>query len=677
MPSIGKNPDPIPASLPTPPPIPARKPPELPKRPSPKEISAKKAQAAFRSMTPTSPGRQDLSVKQISKKTSSHPPIGPKPHAPAPPIRASAIKKTESASKVQKAIGSQRILPMPKGSRPTPPTKSKFLQVHQLGDSFRDKNGTVIATEQATLVNTKDLVIRQLKTKIEYLTNLRNDTGEKHYDEQSKEAREQLEIYQKETGAWASTNAPRFLFQNNSPEQARKKYLPSLGNFWMQTVKDQDGQTVSRIGRSAAISDFSHGRVSLKELEDYQDLVRLSADKPIGDDRAKDLLEIYNLGSLAGTSPVRINAESRKQLNKLINKLKKRIVQDYGEQVIDRDGSLKPDELAKITSSRKDKLQQQILQDLFVHFQSQPVLTNEIVYGRTALIDSTKKASKEASGFVNSERTQMLDMHAIYSEINGKQVFFDVEDSPDKGPYFDKDGNIHMNRSFYRGKAPHEPVNLNTVFLNISAQGNTQNMGMQRAINTKALADLEKMAKKGLFDPKELEKLKTALEDPRSNAFKKSLLAMQLISKAGYASENCFGGKDRTGYAVAFLTSACLEKALKKREEEIAKETGIEIQGEVEEQMSKWDEQLLSNEGVAAKIIKHNTGHTTLKLTAYKLDLYHTGTRAGRARRIADYYKGLRVLTAPKTIPSEAGKRQMYSPFEQRSMKASKLDLEK
>lgn len=559
-----------------------------------------------------------------------------------------------------------------------------LLAASPITDIFTDEQGNSIARESARLVNTKDLIVRQFNSKIDYIDSLiiahkeliteikspqppeaGRDLLESLTTERDK-LKEKRDMYAKQEGTWASTNAPRFAFQVLGANRAKEEYMPVLGDLWMQSVEDltqTPALSVSDLSRSAAITDFTHGRISLQELMDYPLLLKMHNEieklSPSEILRAKQLLALYDLGKASKKKPFVIKAATKKKLATLIEKLQKRAGQDYGQKIRNEDGTLNYAELKKIIDSRIDKLNDQILQDLFVHFQSKPVTSNHVVYGRTGLLDPTKKADKSPTGFINSERTQALDMEAIYEKLDGRVILFDMEDNPNKGPYIDKDGNIHMNKSFYQGEHPNEPVIIHAVFLNISAQNETANVGIQKAINDRGIARLEDLANEMLIDQENLDLLKELLDNPKSNSFERSNAAITLFANAnnqhGYASVDCYGGKDRTGYAVALHTYKILQ--------EIAQEL---LEGErrpSKELLKLWGLQLVSDRGVGARIIKHSTGYSTMKLTAFNLTLYHTGTLKGTVLRINDYYKGMKAKFGPKVIPELAGTGQLYAPF--------------
>lgn len=554
---------------------------------------------------------------------------------------------------------------------------SSLLAAPPITDIFTDEQGRPIARESARLVNTKDLIVRQFNSKIDYIDSLiigyteghlkgvESPRSEEHtaflksLTTERDNLKEKRNMYVQEEGTWASTNAPRFAFQELGTARTKEEYMPVLGDLWMHSVEDltqTPALLVSTLSRSAAITDFTNGRVSLQELMDYPLLLKMHNEieklSPSEISRAKQLLALYNLGKASKKKTFAIKANTKEKLATLINKLQKRAVQDYGQKIKSEDGTLNYAELEKIIASRTDKLNDQILQDLFVHFQNKPVTENRVVYGRTGLLDPTKKADKSPTGFINSERTQALDMEAIYEKLDGRIILFDMENTPNKGPYIDKDGIIHMNRSLYQGADPRPPVIINAVFLNISAQNETANVGIQKAINDRGIARLEALANEMLIDQTSLNLLKALLDNPKANSFERSNAAITLFANAnnhhGYASVDCYGGKDRTGYAVALQTYTILQNMAQNPSKGLLK---------------LWGLQLVSEQGVGARIIKYSTGYSTMKLMAFNLKLYHTDTLKGVVLRVNDYCKGLKAKFGPKIIPALAGPGQLYSPF--------------
>lgn len=454
-------------------------------------------------------------------------------------------------------------------------------------------------------------------------------------------------------------------------QRTKDDFVPALVNHRMQVVTDANGKTLAATSRSGAISDFGHGEISLEELQDYSDLIALSeSNKPL-DDRQKALVKLYGLES-GRFSRAPFNSD---KLRRLIVALKGKALKGYGgdalakDPVIDKfkmgnllgsnelakklgrlstetlddklvdqlaedlkDVELDSDKLKDIIKTRKEKLATQVLQDLYVHFKTTPASKAKTLYGRTALLDMQKKGKNE-HGCVLHERTQGLDMHAIYKLMDGKKVVFDLRDDlvSGLGPYQDEDGTIHMPVSCSDGL---QETTLETLFFCTSVQGHTANEGLQKTINDEAMAKLKK-----LRDSLPPDDPTRAEVDKQIRDLNKSLYASALFRKAfrtprqameviqtlgGYGSVDCYGGKDRTGYLCAVITDTQLKKILNSGS--VPNSSGL---------LATWQKKLLSKKGVGGGIAFDNAEHTVFKLTGVNLKLYTASKRVSHGVKSA------------------------------------------
>lgn len=608
-------------------------------------------QRSSTSSTPTEikeSGRKSSSTASPSFSYSSRPSLPSSSESTTTSVSTTALAQIHQPKKAPQTKWVKRVKP---DDQDRIPKRVKFEVLDTLEDSFQTPDKIEVAKERAQLINTVDLVVKQFNSKISYLERL----GDPSLDERISALKLERELYQKRKDQgelWASTNAPRFAFQTLGAERARREYIPVLGDLWMHSVHDAQNKTVSTVSRSAAVTDFTHGRVSLQELQDYPLLRRLALGKEVSRDKTKELVSLY-LGSLPKTIP--LQGKMLVAIQKLVAQIESSVIKDYDIDINPAKGSLRTPELEKIIEDRVNRLTDQVLQDLSIHFQTNPVKTQEVIYGRIGLIDPKKKADVNRDGFVNYERTQALDMAAIYRELNGRSIVFDIRDAS-MGPYIDRENRIHMPRSFYQGAHPLEPVTLNAIYVNISAQGNTKNEGLQKGINARALNTMGALVAKNLIPSNEYTKLKEKLKHSHRDPFETAHHAMKLFSKLGYASADCFGGKDRTGYALALITNDLLE--------EVAENLSADKPNNERYKhnlLVKWGHQLVGPNGLIARIIKHSSGYQTPKLRDYGLKLYRTETLKGKIKRIGDYFEGARIALGPKVLPELVGKGQLYA----------------
>jgi hypothetical protein len=242
-----------------------------------------------------------------------------------------------------------------------------------------------------------------------------------------------------------------------------------------------------------------------------------------------------------------------------------------------------------------------------------------------------RKQAKTEYGCVNHERTQGLDMKAIFDELQDARVVFDCNNS--QAAYIDHEGVIHMPTDCSTVSS----ATLVPVFFNVCVQGDKGhclNTGMQQQINEQTLERLEgHYGKDARF-----QELKASLhqlsKDESMDPNRTALLINQFIQENnGYAGINCYGGKDRTGYELALITH-----------EKIAEELKVDRS---DPQMAEVKVQLLRSNGIASQTANDNVGEVPLKLTRYDLELYDTKTAKGKLHRIADGVNAAFVTVKP------------------------------
>lgn len=505
---------------------------------------------------------------------------------------------------------------------------------------FRDDEGNIVAREQARRVNTVSILLNGLRAKQAHLKSrlatLSSQSAEyQRLSDLLQKTKEKIRLYTgtARTATWASTNAPRFAFQSMGTENARQNYLPVLGNLHIHTVARVERhqgrervQQLSAVGRSAAVSDFAHGEISLQELQDYSALLDLSHGVlSTTSEKARTLIARYHLE--AGSS-ARIPYDVDK-LKDLLQNLKKRAVEAYGEAILAppilrRAGEEQPRErpidlskLNQVVAQRRENLQMLFLQDLYAQFTTRPVANAQTLIVRVSMLDMQKKPKNE-SGFIMNERTQALDMKALYDHMNNAQIKFDIDDSPAAAPFIDENGVIHMPKSCRQGTL--NQTTLQTVYFNISVQGHTSNTGIQRNINDDAIARLQTLG----VPVAELKRLNDVFARPTNEDpfhFVDACLETIQRRQNGYVSANCYGGKDRTGFACAKNTHRQLAAIIQGNKNARAL-------------LDRWGHELLNDNGVSPQVARLNADHTVFKLTRFHLSLYNTNTVGGVWKRI-------------------------------------------
>lgn len=535
---------------------------------------------------------------------------------------------------------------------------------------FKNNKDEIIATEKAIRADTVDLFKLELESTKTYLENRiaflerskgRSKTpgGLKQIDEQKEllqkkldETNRLIELHSHTKAKWATSGAPVRAFSWFG-FKARKLYVPVLGNLRAQHVINSSNETISRINRSAAVTDFGHGEISLQEMKDYSDLLKMVSGETVEANTEERLLKFYDLALTPEKQRFQPLEDTRThdsvKLQKLITELRVKLIKSYGGEVL-TGKTIDTHKLDQLIEERRSLLTSQVLQDLYVHFENKPPDdTHRIIYTRTALLNTNKDPKVKAKKtLLLHERTQAFDMKAIYDELDGKKIFFDPNT---KGPFIDERGEIHMPVELNQGKK--DAKILSTVFLNISVQGDTKNEGAQQAINTDAINKLRALE----IDPKVEKKIRKIFEGLSLDNYKAydiADLALDAFSDFSYVSVDCYGGKDRTGLVLANVTHRKLENLIS---------GGKPLTDEGKQLLVRLGKELIGKDGVAALVVEDNVGHRIIKLLPFDIELYDAKTPEGCAHRISDYVKAAASLV-PGIYPEEYRTDQLYPPPE-------------
>lgn len=475
-----------------------------------------------------------------------------------------------------------------------------------LTDTFKDVNGDPVIHEKCERIPTTDILHGELRAKIthyeELLAKAKTPKEKAHLEAELARFNKQLTNWKpvlRGATKWSSTNAHKTFFKNHATTEVETcdRLAPILTNHRNQTVRDGEGNLVSSINRSGAITDFGHGELSLQELQDYLKLKELHEKGRIFPmEEAERLMKLYALG----------NPINKKKLEVLVDGIEKRAIDSYDKKILNENGvGIDPVKLKAICIDRQERLASQVLQDIYIHLTKVKAAGQNVSVSRIALINTGKAAEgknrpDKKRRFVNSEKTQALDMKAIYDSFDGRTIVFDEKETY---PFIDEKGRIHMPSSLH--EAGPCTTTLTTNFFNMSVQGNTKNQGAQREINDAAV---HKMMKRGqrnnaLFIANKIENLGGSSNDTNEHIAD----VVELLQGQGhFVSIDCYGGKDRTGYLLAVVTFRKLMKSAKS-------ETAQEVQ---------WKDQLVGKSGILCRVISENIGTTVAKLSALSLNLF-------------------------------------------------------
>lgn len=448
---------------------------------------------------------------------------------------------------------------------------------------------------------------------------------------------------------YASTDSSRNIFVKKGAK-AKEEYVPLLANLHNQKV-EINGIEKSSVNRSAAVSDFTHGETNLLEMQSYELLDRIINSKEAkttpaeiikSNEKLWELLKsLHDLESNSSLDTVKIS--------KVMQGMKNQFKESYGSEFNFSDERLFSQSLSAAITQRRERLESLFLQDLVTHLESGGVKLindNTLCMGRIALVDTTKAANpgkEDGSVFVLNERNQALDMQAIYAHLEGKTLKFDG-DAHDAGAFMDPfDSNvIHLPKRLAQGNK--EELKLKTSYINVSVCCNTKNEGAQEGINKEGLESLTELIK--LLPEAEraaasilLEELKESLTGKKKCNFATADKVVQLMAMLGTVSIDCYGGKDRTGYLLATITGRIAKDALMDLS---AKDSSYNAKSDLV-RLKNW---LMSEEGIAKKIVLMNTGHTAIKLmtTPKNLPLFTTATLIAEVVKVGKVMTGVTPL---------------------------------
>ncbi len=421
-------------------------------------------------------------------------------------------------------------------------------------------------------------------------------------------------------------------------EDAEEHYIPALVNTFSEQVMTTDStdratSSPTWINRSGAISYYPHGETSLPELKALRQQLTNSQSHV-------SILEIQRCFPRMSVSEIR-------QLG--------------------RQGVLKA--LDHAILQRQDALEAQVMLDMAIHCHQ--MLTqlgglpdSELLpFIRVSMLDAIKDPKFEKSGFILSERNQLLDMAGIFEVLNslsgGSRMTFDGT-----GPYIDEDDLVHMPQFIPEkdGKPAVRP--FVAILANISTQGHTQNEGIQASINDIALGQLEKMMLQRtlrtqnkaaeLIQDGKSEEAQQLIDDTvqqyehferirglilgsteSTDTFPVAEKAVEFFAEVGaFISASCFSGKDRTGHLIAVQVLNKLKALLA---DHLLKQTPPPTDAQIASALAEAEEafgvMLHAPDGMARTISAMNTGLPvgTLKLMppdlkgvsfAQRLELY-------------------------------------------------------
>lgn len=323
------------------------------------------------------------------------------------------------------------------------------------------------------------------------------------------------------------------------------------------TNKDGIRQPSNTWLRVGVMSDMSNGFVNLKSLKQLQ--VYLENDSKIGatklrNDMINDIIDKWRTSHNSGNKNAAASAGyALTQLG-----VDSTTLNEWGKAISEK--TLKPNiqiddhnikdirqAVNQTIQKRDDVIAAQFLQMVVGHFEN---ITAKDIEGGTvkmmhvSLLNHHSK-SIDGAGWNHDEENEMQDMDAIFNKFDNKKLICDG-----KGPFIDKDGNIHLPELKLPDNLKVPELNLKTLFVNQSVQGYTKNDGTAGEINQAAGKKLDK-----LVDNNELKTKMNEVINGKETGFSSATDMVELGLKAGFkVSTGCLSAKDRTGFVSASVT---------------------------------------------------------------------------------------------------------------------------
>jgi len=343
---------------------------------------------------------------------------------------------------------------MSRASEPvlSPQPVQSAITGHDILTATFEHKGKKVAEEVVNRIETTQLVVNSFKDRLAYIDRqikqmdpsqaavLANLEDERKFIEKTMH----LAKTQNNAGnTWVGSGAYRRLIADKgSVEEAKNHYVPACVNLRSQAVKFADGEVANSLNRGGAATDHRNGAVSLAEMKEVAPLLQ-----------AVNSLADYD----------KLTEEQQSIVSKALP-----FNLDIRSDIIATKAAF-----SSAVMERTIVIETQALQDLSVHFDALQANginldkylddRDSVTFSRVSLLDGTKKAV--GKDYVIYEKTQILDMKAIYEMLDDKQLVFDG-----KGPFLDSSGVIHMPHNVKDKQGQPLTKTLEVCFFNISAQ---------------------------------------------------------------------------------------------------------------------------------------------------------------------------------------------------------------
>ena len=518
--------------------------------------------------------------------------------------------------------------------------QSKTVEKHDPGKSISevwiDKKGNS-SKETIDRIDTVNNMAKAVEKKIAYLEEKLSEPaldseGKKGIENEIKAQKKQLEKLQSSGKKWASSDffrdmlrGNKRLISNNKPEgviSAMNEFGAIMDNKYYSSAppvnmrnhsckvltengkppKVENEKTWVRIG---VISDMSNGFVNLDSLNELNGLLEDGKLDEATDKRNEMILNITdnwksskarknkNIDAAAGYALRQLGVSDKEILaihNNINAKLELPKLEVNNNNVNDIQKTV-----GVTVGKRKDVMAQQFLQLVMQQVENssaQDLQKGQIKMIHVALLNQNSK-SIDGTGWNHDEENQMKDMAAIFAQFDGSKLICDG-----KGPFIDKEGNIHLpaDEKFQEGQ---KEITLRSLFINQSVQGYVKNNGTTKDLNDKAKSKLP-----GIGVDKELQGKMDEIFKGEETGFSSAADMIDHFMNAGFkVSTGCLSAKDRTGFVSALMSKRVMRDS-----------------NFPESSMNKIMRDQLKPDSPAVKVIIDNTGTKVMKLAPFKLE---------------------------------------------------------
>lgn len=450
---------------------------------------------------------------------------------------------------------------------------------------------------------------------------------------------------------WANSDYFRTILRGDTQLQSSKnpKGIAGAIESWEQKIETEYltaapavnmryhtctiGNKTEGVLRLGVISDMSNGFVNLESLQTLKSAFANNNLVEANDLRtamAKEIISVWkkemsnkNMDAASGYALKQLGY-SLEDITKIKTLLKKGKKVDEALLSITKADLPHIQETLKATIlQRTDVMSGQFLQMVTDH--AGRLTPEDVASGMMKMLHvsllSQKTKSVDATGWYHNEENEMLDMAALFDQFDGKKMIADS-----KGPFIDKEGNLHIPPSKAFPEAT--VIELRALFVNHAVQGGTKNEGAQRKINMRAA---RKMRALGLDADGSFSRM---LEGDKTSYTTAADFIHQGTRSGLKVSDGCLSAKDRTGFVCALITDRMMRDL-----------------GFPKSSRRRILRNQLKRGSPAVSVIRDNTGAFVMKIKPFFIEgitkeenIRHLSIKSIWARTVAYAHQGVQIL---------------------------------